>query len=140
MCVSVYVSVRNMHGLLDLSYIIFIDSSSSTGVALSLTVGVKYVHVSQVTDTFRDKVPKCIVQWRHLLDTTVFFYPIFDHHIYTGQIRYILDTTFGCNIASTLSHSSKCRTVSIFLYIFFAMMLYNNALNMRAGIGVFYQL
>ncbi len=61
-CVSVYVSVRNMHDLLDLSYIIFIDSSSSTGVALPLTVGVKYVHVSQVTDTFRDKVPKCIVQ------------------------------------------------------------------------------
>ncbi len=55
-------SVRNMHGLLDLSYIIFIDSSSSTGVARPLTVGVKYVHVSQVTDAFRDKVPKCIVQ------------------------------------------------------------------------------
>ncbi len=27
-----------------------------------------------------------------------------------------------------------------FSLYFFAMMLYNNALNMRAGIGVFYQL
>ncbi len=64
-CVCVYVSVCNRHGLLDLSYIIctiiiFIDSSSSTGVALPVTVCVKYV--SQVTDTLRDKVPKCIVQ------------------------------------------------------------------------------
>ncbi len=42
-CACVYVSVRNRHGLLDLSYIIctiiiFIDSSSSTGVALPVTV------------------------------------------------------------------------------------------------------
>ncbi len=67
-CVCVCVSVRNRHGLLDLSYIIctiiiFIDSSSSTGVALPVTVWREiWPHVSQVTDTLRDKVPKCIVQ------------------------------------------------------------------------------
>ncbi len=71
-CVCVYVSVRNRHGLLDLSYIIctiiiFIDSSSSTGVALPVTVWREIwppcvSDVSQVTDALRDKVPKCIVQ------------------------------------------------------------------------------
>ncbi len=62
-CVCVYVSVRNRHGLLDLSYIIctiiiFINSSSSTGVKYGPCVS----DVSQVTDALRDKVPKCIVQ------------------------------------------------------------------------------
>ncbi len=69
------------------------------------------------------------MQWRHLLDTTVFFYPIFDHHIYTGQIQYILDTIFGCNIASTLSHQNAERWV--FFSIFFLLWCFKHA-----GIGV----
>ncbi len=67
------------------------------------------------------------------------FYPIFDHHIYIYRTNPIYPRTKFLAATShqlSLSLSSKCWTVSIFLYIFFAMMLYNNALNMHAGIGV----
>ncbi len=102
-------------------------------------------HVSLMTLRSRTrceiKVPKCIVQLRHLLDTTVVFYPIFDpsyiyrcggqsnissffypifdpSYIYRcgGQIQYILGQNFCYNISSSLS-LIKMQTVSIFLYI-----------------------
>ncbi len=67
----------------------------------------------------------------------MFFYPIFDHHIYTGQIQYILGQNLLCYIISSLSLSLiKMQNGEYFSLYFFAMMLYNNALNMHAGIGV----
>ncbi len=68
----------------------------------------------------------------------MFFYPIFDHHIYTGvedKSNISSDKIFGYNIASTLS-LIKMQNGEYFSLLFYAMMLYNDALNMHAGIGV----
>ncbi len=74
----------------------------------------------------------------------VFFTQYLTHHIYIyiyrcgGQIQYIL----GQNFLLQHHHLSliKMQNGEYFFSIFYAMMLYNDALNMHAGICVFYQL
>ncbi len=63
------------------------------------------------------------------------FYPIFDHHIYTGQIQYILGQKFWLQHRINSLSLIKMQNGEYFS-LYFAMMLYNNALNMHAGIGV----
>ncbi len=66
------------------------------------------------------------------------FYPIFDHYIYIYRTNPIYPWTKPFVLQHRINSLSliKMQNGEYFSLYFFAMMLYNNALNMHAGIGV----